>query len=888
MAVSYKGLVIKFGGDTTELQAALKKVQSASKDTQSDLKDINKALKFDPGNTELLEQKVKALNSAYDETKQKLSAYKSALESLESKKQSGATLTAEEERQYDSLKRAIMQCERQLESYEEDLKKTSNEAEASKTKLYQFGQTIQDNADKLSSAGSKMEKAGTLVSGSIIGAGTALSALAESQQESIAQTAQLNTAFETNGSTVEMASEVYGNFYRLIGESDTATEASQNLVRLTQNEEELSAWTDIAAGAYAQFGDALPLENLAEAAQETAHTSTVTGGFADALNWTTASLDIWNEGLSGHSAAQQAFNDAIAQGETKEDAFNAALAACSDESERSSLITETLTALYGEAGKQYQETNADLLDARDAQNEMNTAMAELGEAALPVQECMADIATTLLDKLSPALEAVTGWYKDLSPEQQELTQNVLLGAVAFGGVTTAVGKTLQKASEIGGAFKNVAETFTGAKDVISGGTGVFTTLKDGFGTLATKGGEFAGMLGGKLSTGWTAFTGLIAANPILLGVAAVAAAVAGLTWFFTQTETGKQMWSDFTSWITEKWEGVQEFFSGVPEFWSGVWDNVTGTVTGFVDGVGQKWDELKTAASNTWEGLKQGASDAWTSLKDNVGNLVGQTVDNAKNSWDTLKENTTNAFSNIKTRIQEDMFVAEIAGSQASSALQAAMNGDWSKAKQEAGLAFSNVKNHIQTRMSEAKQSAINIADAIGAKLGFPGLGTKVSNIFNGIKSSIVTPIQNAWNTISSIPSRIANAFSNIRISIPRPKIPHFTVSWQNIAGLVNIPKLSLQWYAKGGWFDQPSIIGVGEGGEPEHVAPDSKLRESVEAAVNKAFNALNVSGGQSIEINIELNASVANGLDAYTTGQQIGSGIASRLKQKGVSVATA
>lgn len=117
MAVTYKGLVIKFGGDTTELQSALKKVQQASRDTQSDLRDINKALKFDPGNTELLEQKVKALNSAYGETKQKLDAYKQALAQLESKKQSGAQLTAQEERQYDSLKRAIMQCERQLDSY---------------------------------------------------------------------------------------------------------------------------------------------------------------------------------------------------------------------------------------------------------------------------------------------------------------------------------------------------------------------------------------------------------------------------------------------------------------------------------------------------------------------------------------------------------------------------------------------------------------------------------------------------------------------------------------------------------------------------------------------------------------------------------------------------
>lgn len=105
----------------------------------------------------------------------------------------------------------------------------------------------------------------------------------------------------------------------------------------------MQQWTDIAAGAYATFGDALPLQNLAEAAQETAHTGTVTGGLADALNWSTASAEQWSAALSGHSSAQAAFNQAVAEGQTKEDAFNAALAACGSEQERSQLITETLT-----------------------------------------------------------------------------------------------------------------------------------------------------------------------------------------------------------------------------------------------------------------------------------------------------------------------------------------------------------------------------------------------------------------------------------------------------------------------------------------------------------------------------------------------------------------
>lgn len=884
MAVSYKGLVIKFGGDTTELQGALKQVQKASKDTQSDLRDINKALKFDPGNTELLEQKVRALSAAYSDIEKKLDAYKQALAQLESKKQSGAKLTAEEERQYDSLKRAIMQCERQLESYGDDLKATAREAEGSKTALGKVGQAIEDNADKISSAGSKMSSAGTALSGGIVGAAGALSGLAASQEEAIQQSGQLETAWESAGGTAEQASGTYATFYRILGESDTATEASQNLARLTTNERELKQWTDIAAGAYATFGDALPLENLAEAAQETAHTGTVTGGLADALNWSTASAEQWSAALAGHSAAQDAFNAAVADGQTKEDAFNAALAACGSEQERAQLITETLTGLYGEAGKQYQETNADLLASRDAQNEMNKSMQELGEAATPVKTAVTEIGTSLLNTLAPALEKVTGWYKSLSPEQQELVNNLALGAVAFGGVTTAVGKTMEAADGVGRAFKTAGELWGGAKSVM-GDTGFLGTIKSGFGSIVTKGGELGGMLAGKLATGWTGFTGLIAAHPIGLGVAAVSAAVAGLAWFFTQTETGKQIWSDFTGWISEKWQGVQDFLSGAGEFFGGVWEDVKSGVGDFVGGVGEKWENLKQDASDAWENVKSTISDKANQAKEAAGTAWKNLKQGASDAWGNLKANTNSAFSGIKQTIQGDMETGKRVGSAASNALKAAMNGDWQGASTQAASAFNLIKSNIQSKMDAARSQAVSIADRIGDKLGFPGLGSKVSSVFNSVKGFIQNPIQSAWNAISGIPGKIMGAFNGIRISIPKPKMPHFNVRWNDF-GPISLPSVSVSWYKRGGYFDGPSIIGVGEAGG-EFVAPERQLKGFIETSVNKAFSKFNSSPSQSVSVAVTVNATVADGVDAYETGQQIGIGIASKLKQRGVPVAT-
>ena len=829
MAVAYKGLVIKFGGDTTELQGALKKVQSASRETQSDLRDINKALKFDPGNTELLQQKVRALNGAYEETKQKLDAYKQALAQLESKKQSGAKLTATEERQYDSLKRSIMQCERQLESYGDEMRAASKEAEGSKTALYKVGQTLEDNADKLSSVGSKVSGAGVAISGGVIGAATALTGLADSQEEAIQQTGQLETAFKNAGGTVEQAQSVYGSFYRILGESDTATEASQNLARLTTNQKELNQWANIAAGAYATFGDALPLENLAEAAQETAHTSTVTGGLADALNWSTASADQWSAALSGHSGAQAAFNNAIAEGATKEDAFNEALAACKDEQERASLITETLTGLYGDAGKQYQETNKDLLSARDAQNEMSDSMRKMGEAAMPVKQAVMEIGSEVLGRLAPALQAASDWYKALSPAQQDLVTNLALGTVAFGGAASAVGKLIGAAGDIAPRLKDAG-------------------------------------------AGWSAFTGLISANPIGLGIAAVSAAVAGLTWFFTQTETGKKMWSDFTGWLTDKWEGVQSFFSGVPAFWSGVWDDVTGRASDFVSDCGKKWDDLKSNTSSTWENIKS-----------TVGSKAQGAFSAVSGWWSSVKSDTASKFSGVAQTIQGNMNTARSVGSSAAGALQAAMSGDWSTARARAADAFGAIKSGIGSNMSAAQSAAVSIADRIGSKLGFPGLGSKVSSVFNSAGNAIRSPIQSAWNAISGIPGRIMGAFSGIRISLPQIKMPHFNVKWNDF-GPIKLPSVSVNWYARGGYFDRASIIGVGERGG-EYVAPEKQLWSFIESAVNNAFSGIDREK-QDIGISVTVYATVADGVDAYETGKQIGLGIESRLKQRGVSVA--
>lgn len=182
------------------------------------------------------------------------------------------------------------------------------------------------------------------------GAVGGLLALEQSTEEYRAAMGRLNTAFETAGYGADTAQEAYRGFYGILGDTDTATEASQLLAQLADSAEDVSVWTNIAAGVSGTFGDSLPIEGLIEAANETANVGTVTGVLADALNWV---------GIS-------------------EDQFNEKLAECSTESQRNQLIMETLAAQYDEASDAFYRNNAALVESRNAQAQMDAVLAQLG------------------------------------------------------------------------------------------------------------------------------------------------------------------------------------------------------------------------------------------------------------------------------------------------------------------------------------------------------------------------------------------------------------------------------------------------------------------------------------------------------------------------------
>ena len=230
----------------------------------------------------------------------------------------------------------------------------------------------------LASAG-KVAAAGigavTAAAGAAVGGLLALEGATEEYR--IAQ-GKLKTAFDAAGMSSDAAQEAYTGFYEILGDTDTATEASQLLAKLAESEEDVAKWTNIAAGVNGTFGDSLPIEGLIEASNETAKVGTVTGVLADALNWA---------GIS-------------------EDEFNKKLAACTSESERNQLIMETLSGTYDEASEAFYKNNKQLIESRKNQALMDDTLAKLGKT-------VGDIKAKLTSQFLPALSKVTTAFSDM-------------------------------------------------------------------------------------------------------------------------------------------------------------------------------------------------------------------------------------------------------------------------------------------------------------------------------------------------------------------------------------------------------------------------------------------------------------------------------------------
>lgn len=443
-----KGLTIEIGGDTTQLSESLHDVNKSITSTQAQLKDVEKLLKLDPTNTEMLAQKQELLTQAISKTEEKLETLKDA--AVQAEKQLGEGKISQE--QFAALQREIAATEIELKRYDsqldtaadatEDLgdaaeQAAQNSGDASEEigelsdAADDLGDAAEDAGDGTKNLGESARDSGdgfSVLDGAVatfIGNGlTALvsaigdaistfAELSESTQEYRENMSKLDTAASAAGMDAGSIADAYTDLYGVLGDETATTTTISNFAKLGVSMQDMDSLLDSATGIWAVYGDSIPLDGLAESVNETAKVGQITGTMADAINWASASNDTWTNALSGNAAALSAFQSGVSQGMSAEDAFNEALAACGDEQERQQLIISTLNGLYADSAETYRENNASIIDARQATLYYQDAVAGVGAAMEPLQTTMTRFKANLISGVSPALQELSDAFMDV-------------------------------------------------------------------------------------------------------------------------------------------------------------------------------------------------------------------------------------------------------------------------------------------------------------------------------------------------------------------------------------------------------------------------------------------------------------------------------------------
>lgn len=808
MADRIKGITVEIGGDTTKLSDALKGVNRSIRETQSELRDVNKLLKLDPGNSDLLIQKQKYLTKAIDDTKAKLKQEQEALKQLQEGPQTEKTI-----QQQEALTREIENTKQALERLKAEYKEVGSVAGV---QLQQAGEKLKSIGDKVSSAGTALT---THVTAPVAALGAASlaafkevdegadivtqktgasgKALRDMQQAANDIATTIPTDFATAGSAIGEVNTRFG----LTG--DKLKKLSQQFVEFASlNNTDVSTSIDNVSSVLNAFG-----MDVSQAGDMLDVLNAV--GQSTGLSMDTLSQDLANNaaqlqamGLNAAQSAQflgsvemsgmdvgaamagmkKAMKEAADNGQTLDEA----LKGFSDTMHSNKSDTEKLQAAYdlfgaksgaafynamktgklsldgfssdmdsfsGNVSKTFKNTLDPIDQFQVTMNQLKVTGAEIGNS-------LSEVLAPMLEQVSSSLKTFADiWEKIPAPMQQFIIKAALVAA-AVGPILVGTGKLI---NAVGTVTSLIGKIMTH----IGGLSGTMTV----FGT-----------------------TGLL---PMIGIIAAVVAAIAAIVL------------------IIKNWGAISEWFKGV---WESVCNGVKDMGKSLGDFFGGLWDGIKTKTSETWNGIKTGVSGIWNGISTGAHTVFDGVRNHIANAWDNVRTNTSNAWSSIKSTIEQ--------------------NGG-------------GIKGIIKTAMDGYKSIWRTGFDAINQLTG-----GKLGNVLSAVQSkmgSVKSAFSGAMETVKSIVhsglSKVSDFFSGVRLQLPRIKLPHFDIKGKLSLNPPSVPRFSISWYRKAMddayILNSPTIFGMSGGnllggGEtgPEAIVGTDKLSRIVKDAV------LSVDGG--------------------------------------------
>lgn len=407
MAVRTISTAIKLEGEQ-EFKRQMGLVNSELKNLKSEMSLVTAEFSGQANTVDALSAKNRVLRQQYDQQAEKVKALEKAVRKASETYGDADKRTDEYKRQLNYAKTALLNLNSELQKNERYLDEAKRSADKAASSIDEYGREVKqaaqesDDADFVSPfqgldnvVGKLGDLKGMLMGGAAVGAVTAgVQAVTGAITEVVDASAEyrkimgtLEVSSQQAGYSAEETAQTYERLYTVLGDTQAAATTTANLQAIGVSQEELMAITDASIGAWARYGDSIPIDGLAEAINETIQAGQVTGVFADVLNWAGAS----------------------------EDDFNAKLAEAKTATERANIVLQELAQQgLAEAGQAWIDTNGDIVAANESQLRFEEAQATLGEKLSPIRDGLRDLGTAGFNFLSGAIDGVVQGIKDLN------------------------------------------------------------------------------------------------------------------------------------------------------------------------------------------------------------------------------------------------------------------------------------------------------------------------------------------------------------------------------------------------------------------------------------------------------------------------------------------
>ena len=391
------------------------RVNGELRNLKSEMTLVDATFKGQANTTEALTAKHKVLQGSVEQQSERVRALTQAVEDATQAYGDNDKRTDGYRQSLNRAKAELADLNRELQDNERYLDEASKSADGCAESIDEYGKAVRDADSNKDPLGNLMagfgDLKGLLAGGAVVGGikavGDAIMSVVEDTAEYRKIMGTLEISSERAGYSAQQTADIYRTLQGVLGDTQTAATTTANLQAIGLAQEDLVTVTNAAIGAWATYGDSIPIDGLSESINETIQAGKVTGTFADVLNW------------AG----------------TSEDDFNAKLEAANGTTERANIVLQELKSQgLDQAGKAWQDANEDVVALNEATERWDGAMAQLGETLTPAATAIKNFGADAILWLADQIQAVIEWWNSLVSvmNDPEKGQMVGMGAGAVG------------------------------------------------------------------------------------------------------------------------------------------------------------------------------------------------------------------------------------------------------------------------------------------------------------------------------------------------------------------------------------------------------------------------------------------------------------------------